>query len=39
MLVLYHSITNYKAIKVFKIWGKENGYDFIDEPAIDDAQN
>ena len=28
-----------KALKVFKTWGKENGIDFTDEPALDDAQD
>jgi intraflagellar transport protein 56 len=28
-----------KALKVFKTWGKENGIDFTDEPAIDDPQD
>ena len=27
-----------KALKVFKQWGKENGYDFTDEPILDDGQ-
>ena len=27
-----------KALKVFKTWGKENGYDFTDEPVMEDAQ-
>ena len=27
-----------KALKVFKTWGKENGYDFTDEPIVDDGQ-
>ena len=28
-----------KALKVFKVWGKENGYDFTDEPVMDEAQD
>ena len=27
-----------KALKVFKQWGKENGYDFTDEPALMDGE-